>query len=94
MNSKTYNISLFTLEEGKMLSMSRIDEMEMGYKEIQSIKTHVLGDTEAIMMYPKIADNIDNANEYHLIICDNINIPFGLHNYENKRLINVLTFQM
>jgi hypothetical protein len=93
MSIETYNVSLFTLKSGRMLSMSRIDGREMGYKEIQSVKTQVLGDTDAIMLFPNLKNNIDNANEYHLILCDNIKIPFGLHNYENEELLNLLTFK-
>lgn len=51
------------------------------YSELQDIKQQILGDVDAVMVFPQSKNNIDNANEYHLIVLEEFN--FGLHNYEN-----------
>lgn len=57
--------------------ISRKDNKKMCWEEQQEAKTQIIGDIEAIMIFPQKSNTINNANAYHFYVLE-MDLPFSL----------------
>lgn len=59
------------------IRIRRIDDKPISdFKDFQAIKNQFLGEeTEAIQVYPKVSNYIDNSNTYHLFSWEGMEVP-------------------
>jgi len=72
-----YKVYIAQTGKYKHLRIRRIDDLPVSsFSDMQNIKNQFLGpETEAIQVYPKVSNYINNSNTYHLFTWDGIETP-------------------
>lgn len=62
-----------------LLTVGRLDESMMFWDEIQEVKFQILGDVNAVQVFPPHDREVDDVNLYHLWFTDDdVSFPYGL----------------
>lgn len=72
-----YKVYIAQTGKYKHLRIRRIDDLPISvFSDMQNIKNKFFGaETEAIQVYPKVSNYINNTNTYHLFTWDEIETP-------------------
>lgn len=73
----TYKIYIAKTGKYTHLRIRRIDDKPISvFQDFQAIKNQFLGEeTEAIQVYPKVSNYVDNSNTYHLFSWEGMEVP-------------------
>lgn len=72
-----YRVYLAQTGKYTHLRIRRIDDKPFpNFRDFQEIKNHFLGEeTEAIQVFPKVSNYVDNSNTYHLFSWQGMDVP-------------------
>lgn len=84
-----YNIVLIETQEYKHMEVMRSDGKPInGWDQLQEIKTIILGDVEAVEVYPRSGDVVNHVNARHLF-APKVSMWFGIdERFENVDVLN------